>query len=130
MGAIADFFPAGSGPAEFFEAMLDEGPVTERGEAGATADLHSAVFAGVGVLALFLATGALAAIDAAWGQVASRRAGAVLLAPTAFFLTLAAAVQLAKFRQRFIGAQPELGRASWVACVTVVCAVALIFALG
>jgi hypothetical protein len=130
LGAIGRALPEGSGAAEILSNMLESAPEQEAGEAAATADLHSVVYAALGVVALLVGIGLDAALDTLAGHTASRRAGAVLFAPVAFFMSLALLIQLAKYRRRFQGIQPVLGRASWFLCFAMVLFVVLSLGVG
>ena len=94
------------------------------------ADGHTIFFSVVGSVLLVIAIGIMAGVDALWGHDVARRSGALLLAPAIFLITLSLLVQVAKFRRRFDGIQPVIGRLSWAICITVVLAVAIIFAIG
>lgn len=124
IGCLAKVFPKLSQPRLIVGDLLDDAPEKEPGEAKFVADAHSVIFALVGALSLLLAIGAGAAVDSLWGHTAANLAGAVLFAPVAFFMSLAVLVQVAKFRRRFDGVQPRLGRLSWAACIAIVLAVA------
>lgn len=127
---LARVFPEQSQPRLIVGDLLDDAPETEPGEAKFVADAHSVIFSIVAGVASLPAIAAMAGLDHLFGHETARRAGAILLAPTAFFMALGVLVQLAKFRGRFDGVQPHLGRGSWAVCIAVVTAVALYLAAG
>jgi hypothetical protein len=130
VAALGGLFPDGSQPALYIGDLSKDGPATEPGEQRFVADGHSAIIAFLGAICVLVAVGIDAGVDWLWGHEASSLAGAVLFVPTVFLMMLAAAVQVAKFRGRFDGTQPLLGRFSWAACLAVTVAVAIMFGFG
>lgn len=131
LGALGRWLlPKNSQPALILRDLLDDAEETEEGEAKFVADAHSVIFAIIAGLLSLPAIALMAAAARIWSQDIARRCGAILWAPTAFFISLALALQVAKFRGRHRGAQPMLGNGSWVCVGLVVFAVALFFAAG
>jgi hypothetical protein len=115
---------------EFVDAILLEIPEDAPGHANLNADAHTVVHSIAAVVLLFVCIGATAAADALFGSVAATVTGTLLVMPPVFFLSLMVVVQVAKFRRRFSGIQPVLGRLSWAFCVTVVALTAVAFAIS
>ncbi len=130
LATLARPFARESQPALILRDLLDDGPSTEEGEARFVADAHSVIFTIVAGIASLLAIGTMAAADSIWGHAVARRTGAILMAPSAFFISIAVLVQIAKFRGKCDGVQPVLGKISWMTCGVVVLAVSLYFCIG
>ena len=125
VASLARVLPEGSTPRDTIREAVQAAPETQPGEAAFTTDIHSLAFTFAATIPLIPLIGCAALIDNLYGRMAARRFEAFAFAPLVFFMALALLLQIAKFRKRFDGCIPLLGRPSWVTAFAAPLTVAL-----